>query len=57
MYRATYYFGGMEMGNIAPHIPIKIDEYGVEARYGIKQLGHVIVRFDLCRIGIPAQFQ
>jgi hypothetical protein len=33
--------------DIAPDITIEVDQDGIEALYGIEELGDVVVRFDL----------
>ncbi len=34
-------------GNVGPHVAVKIEQDVVPPRHGVKQLGHVVVRFDL----------
>ena len=41
-------------GNVAPDVAIEINQYGVEPCQGIKKFCHVIVGFNLGRVGIPA---
>ncbi|MNT12286.1 hypothetical protein D3C72_1472090 [compost metagenome] len=42
-------------GDVAPHVPVKIDEDGVEAGHGVEQLGDVVVGLDLGGVGVPGQ--
>jgi hypothetical protein len=42
-------------GDVAPNVAIEIDEHRVGARDRIEQLGHVVVRLDLRRVGIELE--
>src|SRR5690606_40532508 len=44
-------------GDIAPNIPVQVNQDGVEATDGIEQLGDVVVGLDLGGVGVPAQAQ
>ncbi|STG54404.1 Uncharacterised protein [Escherichia coli] len=44
-------------GDITPDVTIKVDQNGVEARNAIKQLGDVVVRFDLGSVRVPLDTQ
>src|SRR5690606_36928600 len=41
--------------NIAPNVSIEIDQDGVETSEGVKQLGDIIMWFDLRGIGVPTE--
>ncbi|VTP66734.1 Uncharacterised protein [Leclercia adecarboxylata] len=34
-------------GDVAPHITVEVDQDGVETRDAVKQLGDIVVRFNL----------
>ena len=44
-------------GDVGPHITGKVNRDGVEAQQDVKQLCHVVVRFDLCGQRIPGEPQ
>ncbi|STF82074.1 Uncharacterised protein [Escherichia coli] len=44
-------------GDITPDVTVKVDQNGVEARNAIKQLGNVVVRFDLGGVRVPLNTQ
>ena len=43
--------------DIAPDIARPVDQNRVGAGYGVKQLGHVVVRFNLNAVGLEHQAQ
>ncbi len=42
-------------GDVAPDVPVEVDQDGVEAGDGIEQLGDVVMRLDLGGVGIQSQ--
>ncbi|AUP76785.1 hypothetical protein CWS02_16190 [Enterobacter sp. EA-1] len=43
----------MVQRNVTPDITVKIDQDGVETRHAVKQLGNIVVRFDLRGVRVP----
>lgn len=39
--------------NIAPYVTVEIEQNGVKAGDAVKQLGDIVVRFDLGGVGVP----
>ncbi len=44
-------------GDVAPEVPVQVDQDGVEAAQDVEQLRHAVVGFDLGGVGVPAQPQ
>ena len=44
-------------GDVAPHVPVEVEQDGVEAHQGVEVLGHAVVGFDLGGIGVEGQSQ
>ena len=38
--------------NVAPNVAVKVDQDGIKAGDGVKQLGDVVVWFDLSGVGL-----
>ena len=43
--------------DVAPQVPVKVDEDRIEAAHGAKELGDVVVGLDLRDVGIEFQAQ
>ena len=44
-------------GDVAPHVPVEVQQHGVEPGDGVERLRHVVVGFDLDGVGVPGQAQ
>src|SRR5690554_2914128 len=44
-------------GDIAPHVPVEVDQNGIETGHRIEQLGDVVVGLDLGGVGVEGQPQ
>ena len=47
-----YFLFEVAHGDVTPNVPVKVDQYGVNAGKAVVQLGHVIVRLNLYGHGV-----